>query len=273
MPEGPEIKLAADEVAAAISGRETTEVCFAFNHLKAYEPQLTGQIVKTVEARGKAILTRFANGLNIYSHNQLYGKWVIRSAKDYPNTNRQLRLAIHNSDRSALLYSASDIEVLRDEELADHDFLSSLGPDLLAEDVTLEQVRARFQDETFRRRRLTTLLLDQRFLAGPGNYLRSEILFAARVHPSLRPVDCSAGQIERLTKAAIHLTRQSYETKGITNDLALVEMLQKQGYSRQDYRFRVFNRAGQPCFVCGAPIIKKQFGGRRCYFCPMCQQK
>ena len=37
---------------------------------------------------------------------------LIRPAFDYPNTNRQLRLAIHNRHKSALLYSASDVELL-----------------------------------------------------------------------------------------------------------------------------------------------------------------
>ncbi len=272
MPEGPEIRLAAEAVAKAIAGRVATELFFAFDRLKPYGALLTGEVVESVEARGKAMLIRFANNFNIYSHNQLYGRWIIRPVKDYPETNRQLRLAIHNSHRSALLYSASDIEVLGDDDLASHEFLSKLGPDLLNDEVSVEQVMDRFTDERFRRRRLTTLLLDQHFLAGPGNYLRSEILFVARVHPSLRPVDCSEAQIRRLAEAALELARRSYRTKGITNDLALAERLRHQGYTRSQYRFWVFNRAGQACFGCGMPIAEESLGGRRCYFCPSCQE-
>lgn len=271
MPEGPEIKLAADEIAAAIAGRVAETVYFAFEHLKDFEAMLNGQTVTGVEARGKAILTRFDNGLNIYSHNQLYGKWFIRPAYNYPDTNRQLRLAIHNSHKSALLYSASDIEVLRDDELDSHPFLSKLGPDLLDKRVTVEQVARRFADSQFQRRKLTTLLLDQGFLAGLGNYLRSEVLFVAGVHPSLRPADCSIHQIERLAQATLTLTRQSYRTKGITNNLDLVDKLRQDGYNYREYRWRVFNREGEPCFTCGTPIIKDDIGGRRLYFCPTCQ--
>ena len=271
MPEGPEIRIAADEVAAAVAGQMALEVFFAFDHLKFFEAVLSGEVITTVEARGKAMLTRFANGLNIYSHNQLYGQWFVRRVKDYPKTNRQLRLAIHNEQNSALLYSASDIEVLRDDELANHYFLSNLGPNLLDEAVTVEQVLDRFKAKRFRRRRLTTLLLDQHFLAGMGNYLRSEVLFVAGVPPSLRPVDCTVEQLELLAQATLELTRQSYHTRGITNDLALVERLREQGYSRAEYRFHVFNRAGALCFVCATPIVKENLGGRRCYYCPRCQ--
>ena len=104
-----------------------------------------------------------------------------------------------------------------------------------------------------------------------GNYLRSEVLFVAGVHPSLRPIDCAADQIQRLAEAALTLTRQSYHTHGITNDLSLVERLREQGYDRSAYRFRVFNRDEAPCFVCATPIVKETLGGRRCYYCPRCQ--
>ena len=273
MPEGPEIQLAADAVAAAIAGRPTTTVSFTFDSLKKYEEQLTGVVVTAVQARGKAMLTRFANGYNIYSHNQLYGKWVVCDAYDFPETNRQLRLAIHNEQKSALLYSASEIAVLQDGELDSHPFLSKLGPDLLDESVTVSQVAGRFVADQFRRRRLTSLLLDQGFLAGLGNYLRSELLFVARVHPSLRPVDCTDGQIEALAEAAVSLTRQSYQTRGITNNLALAKKLKAEGQSYRDYRFWVFDRDGRSCYNCGTAIIKDSIGGRRLYYCPTCQAK
>ncbi len=272
MPEGPEIRIAANEVAQAVAGQATTEVFFAFDRLKPYQKLLTGETVTAVETRGKAMLVRFANGLNIYSHNQLYGKWFIHKANSYPNTNRQLRLAIHVQHKSALLYSASNIEVLPDNALATHPFLSKLGPDPLDDSVTVEQVAARFMEKQFYRRRLTSLLLDQQFLAGLGNYLRSEVLFVGRAHPSLRPVECSPQQIKQLAQAALTLPRQSYQTGGITNNLQLAAELRQQGYTHNQYRFWVFNRADAPCFVCGVPIVKDVLGGRRCYFCPKCQK-
>ncbi|MCB0046933.1 MAG: endonuclease VIII [Caldilineaceae bacterium] len=271
MPEGPEIRRAADEVAAAIAGKRTEKVFFAFDRLKHFEPMLSGEMVDAVETRGKAMLTRFANDYNIYSHNQLYGRWVIRDAYDWPQTNRQLRLAIHNPEKSALLYSASEIEVLHNSELADHPFLSKLGPDLMDPDVTEAEVIARFRAEEFQRRRLTTLLLDQGFLAGTGNYLRSEILFTAGVHPSLRPMDCTDEQLDALGRAALMLTRRSYATQGITNDPDRAAALKAAGWKWDDYRFQVFRRDGQGCFICGELIRQDRIGGRGLYYCPHCQ--
>jgi len=200
MPEGPEIKRSADKIAKAIVDRPIAEIFFAFSHLKPYEQIFQGQTVQSVCPKGKAILIRLENQLTIYSHNQLYGQWMIRKAYSYPQTNRQLRLAIHNSSKSALLYSASAIEVLDQVAIALHPFLSNLGPDVLDETTTVEQVIQRFQDQRFRRRRFLSLLLDQHFLCGLGNYLRSEVLFVARLHPTCCPTNCT---LEQLTQLAI----------------------------------------------------------------------
>jgi endonuclease-8 len=76
---------------------------------------LQGKTVCQVTARGKAILTRFSNGLTLYTHNQLYGRWLITTGGEYPDSSRQLRLAIHTGDHAALLYSAKDISILSDD--------------------------------------------------------------------------------------------------------------------------------------------------------------
>jgi len=272
MPEGPEIKRAADEIAKAIAHQPLTSLSFAFEHLKPYEPILAKEQIWAVQPKGKALLIRFQNQLSIYSHNQLYGKWFIQKSGVYPSTNRQLRLAIHTQKKSALLYSASDISVLTIEQIAVHPFLSRLGPDVLDDATTLEQVRERFLDKRFYRRALTGLLLDQGFLCGLGNYLRSEVLFVAKVHPSYRPINCIPEQILGLAEGAIAVSRQSYLTKGITNNLEIAANLKQQGYPFREYRHYVFNREGKPCFICGTEILKQLAGGRRIYFCPNCQR-
>jgi endonuclease-8 len=106
LPEGPEIRRAADGLAAAIAGQRVTKVFFAFEHLKPYASRLQGETICQITARGKAILTRFSNGLTLYTHNQLYGRWLITADGEYPDSTRQLRLAIHTGNHAALLYNA-----------------------------------------------------------------------------------------------------------------------------------------------------------------------
>ncbi|MEL6555106.1 MAG: endonuclease VIII [Cyanobacteria bacterium J06621_11] len=272
MPEGPEIRIAADKIQRAIRPRPTTDVFFAFDHLKPFESELTGCRVTEVETRGKAMLTHFDNGLSVYTHNQLYGKWMVRKAHDYPETKRQLRFAIHNEKKSALLYSASDIQILSSpEEIENHPFLSKLGPDVLSKGLMPETLLTALQSKRHTRRRLSTLYLDQHFLAGIGNYLRSEILFVARLHPQLRPIDCTEDQLFQLAKASIEISYQSYKYKGVTNDLDLANKLKADGARYRDYRYWVFGRVNKPCYVCATPIVKEMVNNRRIYYCPVCQ--
>jgi len=271
MPEGPEIWRISDRLGDALSGREVREIFFAFDHLKEYEQRLTGRKITVVEPRGKAILTRFENELNIYSHNQLYGKWMISENGEMPDTNRKLRLAIHNQSASARLFSASEIEVLDDREMEEHDYLQKLGPDLLHPDVAFENVFRRYDSDEFRNRKLSTLLLDQGFLGGIGNYLRSEIMFLSGIHPDRKLRECTHEEREALAQNSLELARRSYETGGITTEPKIVEALKREGSSRRNYRHYVYGRPDKRCHKCGTVIEVKKTGGRKVFFCPECQ--
>lgn len=273
MPEGPEIWRAADKLNDALAGKEIRELFFAFDELKPFEEQLTGKKVKRIEPRGKAILTSFESNLTMYSHNQLYGKWMIRDRGNTPDNNRQLRVAIHNEKKSAFLYSASDITMLKNEEVPEHQYIKKLGPDVIHPDTTREDILRRYQDDTFVNRKLTTLLLDQGFISGIGNYLRSEILFYSGVHPTLKLKECSDEQVDKLADSTLKLSRRSYHTGGITNDPEIVEALKREGASRQEFRHFVYNRTDNYCHKCGTQIKEQKTGGRKVYFCPTCQAK
>jgi endonuclease-8 len=271
MPEGPEIRRAADCIEAAIRGKEITGVEFTRPGLKQWQQPLTANRVIAVETRGKAMLTRFSNGLNLYTHNQLYGRWFCVDAGERPDTRRQLRVAIHTHDRSALLYSASEIAVLTESEVGIHPFLSRLGPDVLSEQTTAGLLLQRLMDQRFQRRQLATLLTDQAFIAGIGNYLRCEILFVCRLHPGMKPIQLSQQQLALLAQSLLDLPCQSYTSGGITQHLATAEKMMRHGSTLEDARFWVFRREGKPCYRCGTRIMRQNSGGQPCYLCPQCQ--
>jgi endonuclease-8 len=271
MPEGPEIWNTADKLQDALQHKEITDLYFAFDELKEFESKLKETCVKNVEARGKAILTFFEEDLVMYSHNQLYGKWMIREKGEEPDTNRSLRVAIHNGTKSAYLFSASDIEIIPKGEVLEHPYIKKLGPDVLHPDTSYKHIVDRFQSDTFQNRKLTTLLLDQGFISGIGNYLRSEIMFYAGVNPHQKLKQYSDDEKEALAEATVKLTRRSYETGGITNDSSIVEALKRENVTRKEYRHFVYKRTGNRCYKCGSIIEQDNTGGRKIYFCPQCQ--
>lgn len=273
MPEGPEIRRAADKVAAVIVGKEIESVTFGLPRLQPFEKPLRGRIVTAVNTRGKAMLTHFDNGLTIYSHNQLYGRWYTVRRPRMPKTNRQLRIELATDTHRALLYSASDIDVLREEELEKHPFLSRVGPDILDRGLTATDIVARLADRRFRRRALGSLYLDQRFLAGNGNYLRSEILWASRLAPVSKPASLTRRELGKLARQTLKIARRSYRTRGVTVTPSLAKSLAASGLSFGQYRFYVFGREGLPCHRCGTAIERRTMSSRNLFFCPMCQRQ
>ncbi|MCG6116586.1 MAG: endonuclease VIII [Aquimonas sp.] len=271
MPEGPEIRRAADQLARAVVGKVLENVWFAFPELALQAAGLVGRRVLAIEPHGKALLTHFEGGQSLYSHNQLYGVWKVTRAGDRPQTTRSLRVALETRSKGILLYSASDIELWPTQRLSEHPFLAKLGPDVLDARLQPMQVAERLLGSRFRGRALSALLLDQSFLAGMGNYLRSEVLFEAVVAPDLRPRDLSTEQIEALADALLAVPRRSYATRGVARRRGARLRPDLQVDHGERFRFRVFDRAGEPCEACGSLLERSDAGGRRLYWCPRCQ--
>ncbi len=271
MPEGPEIRRAADRVARVLVDQVVEEAQLHLPALEALGGRLAGRTVSAVDTRGKAMLTRFDNGLTLYSHNQLYGRWYTVRRPRLPKTGRQLRVELHTATHSALLYSASDIALLTDRQLAKHPFLTRIGPDVMDRQLTTEQLLQRLTSPAFVRRMTGSLFLDQAFLAGIGNYLRSEILFVSGVHPARRPSDLAERELRKLSSNAIRLARRSYRTGGVTVPPSLERQLKKQRRAFEKRRFHVFGRDGERCHLCGEEIERLTISGRNLFLCPGCQ--
>lgn len=262
MPEGPEIRRAADKLEAAVLNKALTEVWFAFPQLKPFEQTLVGQSIERIETRGKALLLHFSNGLTMYSHNQLYGVWRVVNAGETTDTTRVLRVRLQTADKAILLYSASDIEILNGDQLLKHPFLLRVGPDVLDMTLTAEQVKARLLSARFRRRQFSSLLLDQAFLAGLGNYLRVEILWAVGLLAHHKAQSLTPEQLDKLSHALLDIPRFSYNTRGTVDE---------NKHHGAIFSFKVFHRAGDKCERCGAIIEKTMLSSRPFYWCPGCQ--
>ncbi len=244
---------------------------FAFPRLAEAGGVLCGEEVVSVRSWGKAILIAFANGLTVYCHSQLYGRWYICESGNTPVTRRSLRLRVANRENAALLYSASEIDLLEHANLDAHPFLHKLGPDVLGPGLGPVGVQRRMEDRRFARRNLGALLLDQTFVAGIGNYLRSEILFFSGLHPSRTAAQCTPPEARRLATSMLRISQRAYRRGGITNDARRVAAQKRRGARRRDYRHAVYGRVGRACLQCGGTIERVEHAGRNLFLCPVCQ--
>jgi formamidopyrimidine-DNA glycosylase len=133
-----------------------------------------------------------------------------------------------------------------DEELA------HLGPDALG--LGAERLGEVLSAEP---RRLHSLLRDQRALTGIGRAWVNEILHRARLSPYALSTELDADEVARLAR---------------TIDETLAEGIELRERGAGDKKaYRVHNRLGQPCPVCGTPIARIDFDEHTVFYCPRCQ--
>ena len=271
MPEGPEIRRAADRIGKALIGKTIQSGQWPYPTLIDQSDLIEGHEVLSVTSRGKAMLIRFSSGWTMYSHNQLYGRWTVHLHTTAYESRRSLRAEFITDRHAVRLWSATDIQLLPTPEENGHSFLARLGPDVLDDDVTVGELAEHLRSKNIYRKKGATLMLDQRSFAGLGNYLRSEILHAAGIHPDDRPCDLDEEGLEAWAQCIKRITVQAYEHKGITVDLAVAEASKARGEPRRMWRHAVFCRNDRPCLHCGDLVLRKRYAGRRLDYCPTCQ--
>lgn len=144
--------------------------------------------------------------------------------------------------------------------------LGRLGVDPFSPEFTVEYLAGKLRN---RRRSIKTALLDQAIVAGVGNIYADEALFLSGVRPETLCTDLQPEQIERLPTAIIQVLEASIAAGGTT----FSNFLNVQGINGNYGGVAwVYNRAGEPCRVCGTPIQRLRLAGRSAHFCPQCQR-
>ncbi|TMM20644.1 MAG: Fpg/Nei family DNA glycosylase [Actinobacteria bacterium] len=134
--------------------------------------------------------------------------------------------------------AAAELEHLGPEALG-------LGPERLGEILASEP------------RRLHSLLRDQRIVAGIGRAWANEILHTAGLSPFAPARGLTPGQVRTLAGS-------------IDSELERGLELRERG-AKDAQVYRVHNKLGEPCHVCGTPIARVDFEEHTIYYCPDCQ--
>jgi len=148
--------------------------------------------------------------------------------------------------------------------------IDKLGPDPLVDDGAAAEERF---VATVRKKPtpICLLLMDQSVVAGIGNVYRAELLFRARLNPHIPGRDLPEDTVRALWRDWDHLLRVGVETgQMMTMDGLSPEAYDGAMASRAD-RHWVYHRTGEPCRVCGTPIVMEEIGGRKLYWCPVDQ--
>jgi formamidopyrimidine-DNA glycosylase len=143
--------------------------------------------------------------------------------------------------------------------------LAKLAVDPFSPEFTVEYLAHKLQKV---RRPIKTALLDQSIVAGLGNIYADEALFKSGILPTTICTNLDKKQIERLTTAIIDVLAASIAAGGTTFSNFLNVKGVNGNYGGEAW---VYNRAGEPCRVCGNFIQRMKLGGRSSHFCDRCQ--
>jgi len=291
MPEGPEVRKYADALDAALRGRAIVSLEArtkeARKWLQTNEPRLIGKCVERVVSHGKHLIGYIEDCFFFHSHLMMWGRWQTFGA-ELPEKDRRERARVVVEGAAAILLSAPIFNVGEGDPYDAIEILATLGPDALP-------YRGRFDRKEFLRRLLSNkdemigaALLNQRIVAGLGNYLRAEILFNCKLNPWLTTGELSQRSLNCLLKTIPQLARDAYERSATASEedrkrMASDPSLVYQPGREYGTRHMVFRRTNLPCLRCGEKIRQlrqrtsqaeadEEERTRIVYFCARCQK-
>ncbi|HEX2045568.1 MAG TPA: DNA-formamidopyrimidine glycosylase family protein [Gaiellaceae bacterium] len=259
MPEFPEIEAyrrALDDPVAAFPVERAGPAHVAT--LKTYDPPLAaleGRRLAGARRRGKHLLfPTDDDGLVLHVHLMSAGRIRYLAAGEKEPKAPAFRLVFVGGGRLVLTEAGAKkrarVGVYRPEAIEAE--LAHLGPE--ASEIDADGLGGILRTDA---RRLHPFLRDQRLLAGVGRAWSNEILHRARLSPYALSTELDDEEVERLA-ATIRETL----AEGL-------ELRLRGGGDKKAYR--IHNRLGEPCPVCGTPIARVDFEEHTIYYCPGCQ--
>ena len=264
MPELPEVETIARKLKPDLIGKTIKDAdlrwprTLATPSPKRFKEQIRGQKIKDVTRRAKYFILQLTT-YQLLVHLRMSGDLTIRNGKI--RAEKHDRLVLNLTGNKSLVFN--DTRKFGRVWLTENaeDILGKLGPEPLESDFTPKWL---FESLQKKHRQLKPLLLDQTFLAGLGNIYTDEALHIAKLHPLEKSDSVSQKQAKALHEAIRKVLKE-----GIRRNGASIDWVYRDG-EFQNY-FRVYDREGEPCKVCGTHIQKLFVGQRGTHICPNCQ--
>lgn len=263
MPELPEMQALSERLEVAIGGAAVEGVDpLGFSSLKTVVPapgSMVGHRVVSVGRRAKYVIFDLDDGSRLMLHLSQAGRLDIEEPpkKTRPkgaavrirfDNGRALLMREHGHERKAAWWVLAE---------GDDGPLAKLGPEPDSDEFT--ELVLRGSDK----RRIHTILRDQRTVSGIGRGYANDALHRAHVSPyatlaSLTD-DERAGLLDAIrVTLADALEGERKRTGGLSEP-------------KLGDRFRVHNRAGTPCPECGDGLRRVSYESYEVTYCPQCQ--
>ncbi|HEX4857445.1 MAG TPA: bifunctional DNA-formamidopyrimidine glycosylase/DNA-(apurinic or apyrimidinic site) lyase [Usitatibacteraceae bacterium] len=271
MPELPEVETTRLGLLPAVRGKAIAGVTVRSRKLRWPVPEnlpriLRGQTIRDIARRGKYLLWQCDRGF-LLVHLGMSGSLCVESESRQPGKHDHVLVALssgatirYNDPRrfGAILWIPGMSRA--------HPLLDSLGPEPLGEEFSAEHL---YRESRGRTLAVKPFIMDAKVVVGVGNIYASEALFHAGIHPATAAGRISRARYARLAEA-IRRTLASAIAAGGSSLRNYVHADGAPGYFQ--LATHCYDREGEPCRVCNAPIRTLRQGQRSTFFCPRCQK-
>jgi len=213
--------------------------------------------ITDVTRRAKSAILQFPDH-TIWLHLGLTGRMLYSPTGELPN---DATTALIFDDGSALSLARSFMGhayLLSPEEHRKE--WGEYGMEPLSDDFTLAKLSEILKAKE--RLAIKTVLMDQALIAGIGNVYSDEALHAARIHPGRKAASLTPDELETLHHAIREVLSESIALGG---EKGYVDLNGREG------RFVPRIHGAEVCGRCGYPAEWQTLGGRKGYYCPLCQ--
>jgi formamidopyrimidine-DNA glycosylase len=237
-----------------------------------FAARLEGKTVQALTRRGKYLVAPLSSGETLLMHLGMSGSFRLDidagsrrpAAGDEPE--RHDHVVFRMSSGAIVTFNDPRrfgvMDLVRRGELNQYPALSGMGPEPLGPDFTAAALAGACAGK---RTPLKVALLDQQVVAGLGNIYASEALYRAGLSPRRR-----ASTIATPTG----LPRESAARLVAAIKQVLRDAIARKATAYRSARFRVYDRAGEPCRTrsCEGIIRRYSQAGRSTFSCPICQR-
>jgi len=293
MPEINEVRRYADFIYSKLENKKITEINILngrykkhspFEHYTAIKKKLPLKLID-VQTKGKLMYMEFENNIFILVTLGLSGGWCFLDSKKYNNpkikdydfsevedqwdnyvpdekmdsylVNAIKHLNVEFKINTGSLYfydtlSFGTIKILTSvDEL--NKKLKTLGPDIMEETTTLDLFKQQIKKKTNLDKPIGNVLMNQKVIAGIGNYLRADVLYLSKVDPFRKVSKLSDNELKDIFNNSKILTWGDYDKE----EAIKMKIINKSTKLPSDYD-RMFFIYQEEKDIHGHKILKKE---------------
>jgi len=277
MPELPEVETIRRELDKEVVGKkikavdvETMRAVRRHPNKKNFADRLVGAKITGLKRRGKWLVFSLDTDEVLIVHLGMSGQ--LRRQANKEETAKHTHVVVTFTQKGQLRFidprTFGEMFVTTPDELeGEVTELRDLGFD----PVETPMAWTAFGELLYQRKvKLKPLLMDQKFMAGIGNIYSDEILFQAGLRHDRLSNSLSTQEMRRLYRAIVETLHDAIKYGGSTlADGGYVDVFGEPGSYQEHHE--VYDRVGEPCRRCRAPIQKMKISKRTHFYCEQCQ--